>query len=122
MLQENIKQAIEERSMEKICAKCGKTLGTEDKYCRYCGARREEREYSPNNDFYRVALVYGPPPRESEHVCLKCGYSWTTFSMDDKERYCPKCGGDAPIKEEEEKPRNADWFKKLWSEINGDKD
>ena len=48
------------------------------------------------------ACIYGPPPVKRVHTCKKCGYSWETELMIDDERWCPQCGGSAPVTSEEE--------------------
>ena len=87
------------RPMRKVCANCKNTYIEGDKYCRYCGAKMGKPAFIPDN----MACIYGPPPITRVHKCEKCGYTWTTNQMIDKERYCPKCGGSAPGK-----PKNGD--------------
>ncbi len=43
-----------------------------------------------------IPILYGPPTKRI-HTCTKCGYSWYWIGPRDKGRYCPKCGGDAPV-------------------------
>ncbi|MBQ6621246.1 MAG: zinc ribbon domain-containing protein [Mogibacterium sp.] len=81
-----------EISMRKVCANCKNTYISGDKYCRYCGAPLGRPQFIPE-DF---ACIYGPPPERRKHKCAKCGYSWVTDYMIDDERFCPKCGGEAP--------------------------
>ncbi len=78
----------------KFCSNCNKEVNIADKFCRYCGVSVTEANYRPS--FENVARIYGPPPRKATHLCEVCGYSWTTFQMRDRERYCPLCGGNAP--------------------------
>ena len=82
------------RPMRKVCANCKNTYIEGDKYCRYCGAKMGKPAFIPDN----MACIYGPPPITRVHKCVKCGYTWTTNQMIDRERYCPKCGGSAPGK------------------------
>ena len=46
----------------------------------------------------RFAMIYGPP-YHAEHECSKCGHTWTNSGLgSDKQNFCPKCGGEAPAK------------------------
>lgn len=76
----------------KVCANCHNPYNEEDSYCRYCGAPMGNPDYIDDD----MACIYGPPPMDRTHKCAKCGYTWETCKMIDRERYCPKCGGDAP--------------------------
>ena len=76
----------------KVCANCKQTYIEGDKYCRYCGAPMGRPDFIVE-DF---GCIYGPPPIRRVHTCNKCGYSWETNQMIDDERFCPKCGGNAP--------------------------
>ena len=78
----------------KVCANCKNSYREGDKYCRYCGAPLGTPEFI-DEDF---ACIYGPPPVERAHKCAKCGFTWTTSLMIDNEKWCPKCGGEAPAK------------------------
>lgn len=80
------------REMRKVCANCGNNYRKEDKFCRYCGAPNGVPSAVPE-DF---CCLYGPPPIKRTHTCIKCGYRWETRMMVDRERFCPKCGGNAP--------------------------
>ena len=82
----------------KVCANCNQPYNPEDRYCRFCGAPMGSPDYI-EEDF---AAIYGPPPVERIHICEKCGYSWTTNSMIDYQRYCPRCGGSAPAEVKED--------------------
>ena len=77
----------------KVCANCKNSYREGDKYCRYCGAPLGTPEFI-DEDF---ACIYGPPPVERAHKCAKCGFTWTTTLMIDNEKWCPKCGGEAPV-------------------------
>ncbi len=79
----------------KVCSNCKEPYREGDKYCRYCGAPMGRPEFI-KEDF---ACIYGPQPMERTHKCRKCGYSWVTCYMIDDERFCPKCGGSAPVSE-----------------------
>ncbi len=79
-------------SKRKVCANCKEEYFEGDKYCRFCGAPMGQPDYVQG---IRPPL-YGPPPINQVHKCVKCGYSWASRRMIDKGRYCPKCGGDAP--------------------------
>ena len=76
-----------------VCANCKEHYYKGDKYCRFCGAPMGE----PYHVDAIIAPIYGPPPVKRVHTCTKCGYTWKTKKMIDKECYCPKCGGDAPV-------------------------
>ena len=82
----------------KVCANCKNTFAKGDKYCRYCGAPLGKPDYI-EEDF---ACIYGPLPMKRVHECADCGYSWVTNLMIDDEKFCPKCGGAAPVQSEEE--------------------
>lgn len=86
------------RREKKVCANCGNDYMEGDKYCRYCGAPMGKAEYIEDE----LQMIYGPPPMKRVHTCDKCGYSWETEKMLDWERYCPKCGGPAPVTAEED--------------------
>ena len=75
----------------KVCANCKETYIEGDKYCRYCGAPMGKAAYI-DEDFACKRV----------HTCKKCGYSWETELMIDDERWCPQCGGRAPVTSEEE--------------------
>ncbi len=76
-----------------VCANCKQTYIDGDKYCRYCGAPMGTPDYIDET----IACLYGPPPVKRTHACEKCGFSWETNLMLDRERWCPKCGGAAPV-------------------------
>lgn len=78
---------------KSYCGNCGERLGEEDIFCRYCGTQRGQGKYRPQKEM--IQCVYGPPPVDRIHRCNKCGYEWTTHTMLDKQKYCPKCGGSA---------------------------
>lgn len=79
------------------CGNCHKRLDENDKYCRICGTKVGEGAYEPYQDL--MECIYGPMPVDRKHTCKKCGYEWITCLMLDREKYCPKCGGDAPYEE-----------------------
>jgi predicted amidophosphoribosyltransferase len=81
----------------KVCANCMQEYIEGDRYCRFCGAPMGKPEFI-DDDF---ACIYGPMPTERLHQCQKCGYQWKTVLMIDKERWCPKCGGFAPVSGEQ---------------------
>lgn len=95
-------EQIDRERHYKVCANCGEPkyydyyFGdlTEDEYCRYCG---KKLEFIINTiDLWSVPCVYGPVPTNVIHTCEKCGYSWKSDDWS-YEKYCPKCGGNAPI-------------------------
>lgn len=64
----------------------------DDKFCRYCGAKRENRPVK----YYVVSpedmeCVYGPMPVALKYVCHKCHYQWKGSNWE-KESHCPQCG------------------------------
>lgn len=79
------------------CGNCGERLGEDDAFCRFCGTERGKGKYRPQKE--RIECVYGPPPMDRIHHCDNCGFEWTTHTMLDKQKYCPKCGGRALPKE-----------------------
>ena len=79
--------------MRKVCANCRRNWRDGDRYCRYCGAPLDKPDFLPDTP---GARIYGPPPMVREHRCARCGYSWQTRLMQDREAYCPQCGGEAP--------------------------
>lgn len=87
-----------DRNKRKVCANCKENYIEGDKYCRFCGAPMGKAAYIDEN----FACIYGPPPVTRVHTCSKCGYSWETCQMIDDERFCPKCGGRAPVTDGEE--------------------
>ena len=82
----------------KVCANCGGPYIEGDRYCRYCGAPMGKPSYIEEN----IQCIYGPPPVTRLHKCEKCGYTWETRRMIDRERCCPRCGGSAPYTEHED--------------------
>ena len=87
---------------ENRCGNCSEYIGTVDQYCRYCGTKRGEGEFKPY--YNEPQCVYGPPPVDRLHTCNNCGYEWTTCSMIDCQRYCPKCGSRCSVKESFDDP------------------
>lgn len=77
----------------KVCANCKEDYIEGDKYCRYCGAPMGTPVFI-REDF---ACIYGPMPVDRTHRCKKCGRTWTTCLMIDDEKFCPVCGGSAPV-------------------------
>ena len=86
------------RPMREVCANCKQDYRSEDKFCRYCGAPMGTPEYIEED----YALLYGPEPVERHHICEVCGYTWKTMMMADREKWCPVCGGPAPVAEQKE--------------------
>ena len=82
----------------KVCANCGGPYIEGDRYCRYCGAPMGKPSYIEED----IQCIYGPPPVTRLHKCEKCGYTWETRRMIDRERCCPRCGGSAPYTEHED--------------------
>ena len=76
----------------RVCGNCSNTYIEGDKYCRFCGARMGNPKYIDEE----FACIYGPPPVKRVHTCKKCGYTWETCQMIDRECWCPECGGPAP--------------------------
>ena len=86
-------RSLMELPMRKVCANCRNTYREGDKYCRYCGAPLGKPDFIEEE----FACIYGPPPVQRTHKCKKCGFSWQTSLMIDDEKWCPKCGGSAPV-------------------------
>ncbi len=82
-------------SREKQCGNCHKFLSEGDVYCRFCGTKKGEGEYKPYLNV--MVCIYGPMPLDRLHKCESCGHEWTTCDMVDDEKFCPKCGGNAPV-------------------------
>lgn len=83
---------ILENKKRKVCSNCKNEYIEGDRYCRYCGAPMGKPDYIEDD----WPCIYGPPPTERLHTCEQCGFKWKTYSMLDKERFCPECGGAAP--------------------------
>lgn len=85
------------------CRGCGKTYHEEeDRFCRYCGARRTEEagrwfEVSPDD----MEVLYGPMPIRLHYACGGCGHTWEGSNWD-PERFCPRCGAAVSGKKEGE--------------------
>ncbi len=80
----------------KVCANCRQDYIDGDQYCRFCGAPMGGPAFITDT----FATLYGPEPTRRLHKCKQCGCQWETKSINDEQRYCPKCGGDAPVIEE----------------------
>ena len=74
---------IELGQKRKVCANCGNSYRENEKYCRYCGAPMGTPDYIEEE----FACIYGP---------------WKTTLMIDDEKFCPECGGPAPVVASEE--------------------
>ena len=90
-------EIIEDRERMSVCANCGNAYIDGDRYCRFCGAPMGK----PKFIMQEFACIYGPPPVKRVHKCVKCGFTWETCSMVDRQDFCPRCGGDAPYTEAE---------------------
>ncbi len=82
--------------MSAICGNCRHDWVEGDRYCRYCGAPVGIPRFVPEGP---MPCIYGPEPVPREHKCVRCGYTWETDLMIDREDYCPRCGGKAPGRE-----------------------
>ena len=72
------------------CGNCHEYMGDQDKYCKYCGARRGEGAFAPFENI--VNCVYGPPIKV-KYNCKVCGHSWIVRTLgSDNSKYCPECG------------------------------
>ena len=80
----------------KVCSNCKKPYIEGDAYCRYCGAPMGTPVFIPE----ALECLYGPPVT-CTHVCEKCGFTWKRSFLGsaagDDQRFCPKCGGGAPV-------------------------
>ena len=90
-------EIIEDKERMSVCANCGNVYIGGDRYCRFCGAPMGK----PKFIMQEFACIYGPPPVKRVHKCVKCGFTWETCSMVDRQEFCPRCGGDAPYTEAE---------------------
>ena len=83
------------------CGNCHKTITIGDRYCRFCGAKRGEDKFQPeDNNFY---CVYGPPIL-TKFRCDDCGLSWKVTVLGGcRKTYCPNCGKSASAITEIEK-------------------
>ena len=111
-----------------VCGNCHEALNPDDRYCRFCGTNVIDGPYAPYSALLSEILsmeeIYGPRPVERVHTCEKCGYQWSTCAMIDSERFCPKCGGEAPANEiQSDSPRtliaplsdsDIDWGDIIW--------
>ena len=75
------------------CRRCGAPVHFKDEKCPECGAKND---CWVTPDRTRCGNCHAPLAEGGTHVCEKCGYTWTTCLMIDREQYCPKCGGHAP--------------------------
>ena len=76
------------------CANCDGKFEKEDKYCRFCGTPRKEKEYKYKPGKIAPNCIYAPPMK-TRHVCSKCGYKWTEITLGvDRAQFCPKCCGE----------------------------
>ena len=82
------------------CGNCHAPLGEDDRYCRKCGTKAGDGAFEPYQQI--MQCIYGPRPVERTHVCPACGFTWTTCLMIDNEKYCPKCGAEAPVTQAED--------------------
>ncbi len=89
-------------SKKKVCRNCKEPYIEGDKYCRYCGAPMGKPSFIEDD----LACLYGPPVT-CTHVCEACGFTWKRSflgsSSSDKQRFCPQCGGKAPVKSVDDK-------------------
>lgn len=87
------------RKQRRACANCMNVTTEDDLYCRYCGCIFSGKPYNPRENLWATACIYGPAPVKRVHSC-SCGFSWTTFDMIVKEKYCPRCGNKCTITDE----------------------
>lgn len=85
-----VEQGIVNADCEDHSGNCHKTISIGDRYCRFCGTKRGEDKFQPeNNQFY---CVYGPPIL-TKFKCSDCGLSWEITVLGGcRETYCPNCG------------------------------
>lgn len=82
---------------EEQCGNCHEYFESDDLYCRYCGTKKGEGAYAPYPYSVDIFLPSGGPiPLLPNHICKNCGYTWKTCLNDDREKFCPKCGSEAP--------------------------
>ena len=85
--------------MREVCPNCNNSWIAGDQYCRFCGSPVANPQMIPAE----MVCIYGPRPRSRMHQCEQCGYQWNTHAMVDRQAFCPKCGGSAPVVLEEER-------------------
>lgn len=93
------------------CGNCHAYMKPRDKFCRICGEKAGEGAFDPYQNL--MECIYGPMPVERTHVCKDCGHRWTTCRMLDDEKYCPKCGGIAPVEGAEGSVEEGVWRKQI---------
>ena len=72
------------------CGNCNCTLDPDDCYCRFCGTKRGEGEFEPeNNEFFGIYA----PSIWTRYQCEECSKTWEgTVFVIHKLNYCPRCG------------------------------
>ena len=75
---------------EAYCGNCGGYLAPGDEFCMFCGTKRCEGDFRPEEDIPTIG--YGLPKR-FDYSCEPCGHTWffVDFGRSDV-RFCPKCG------------------------------
>lgn len=78
------------------CNNCGNNILENDRFCRYCGTKKGEGSYNPEDDI--IADLYGPPTYEY-HICGNCGRRFKMIIFDISNAYCPECAkkSDKPV-------------------------
>lgn len=76
-----------------VCPKCRRHWTEGDRFCRFCGTPVTSPDY-----------IEAPPPVMRTHECVLCGFKWGNWQVEDLERFCPQCGGNAPVIAVEELP------------------
>ena len=76
---------------EDRCGNCDAYLDEDDRYCKYCGTKRGEGKFIPEDNI--PVCVYGPPVTK-KYLCSKCGHAWITHGLvgGKDSKYCPRCG------------------------------
>lgn len=83
---------------EGKCGECREIIADDYKYCTYCGTKAGEGSFEPYENLN--ACVYGAP-RDYKLVCPECGYTDEGSAMTgDIPGYCPYCGTEAEVTEE----------------------
>lgn len=87
-----------EPDRSRQCGNCHAGLEPGDKYCRLCGTKAGEGAFEPYQNL--MQCIYGPMPVPRTHTCTKCGFSWQTTLMIDRQKYCPQCGSPATVSDD----------------------
>lgn len=84
-----IKHGVFSAEIEDRCGNCHKIISIGDRYCRFCGTKRGEDKFQPEDN--QTYCVYGPP-LEIKYQCADCGTIFESSCLGlDASKYCPHC-------------------------------